>query len=35
MAGKGVEEFAPIRGLLERLTSEEENILDAERGIGR
>ena len=35
VAGKGVEEFASIRGLLERLTSEEENILDAERGVGR
>ena len=35
VTGKGVEEFAPIAGLLERLTSEEENILDAERGVGR
>ena len=35
MAGKGVEEFAPITGLLERLSCEEEDILDAERGVGR
>ena len=35
VSGKGVEEFAPIAGLLERLTSEEENILDPERGVGR
>ena len=35
VTGKGIEEFAPITGLLERLTSEEENILDPERGVGR
>ena len=35
MTCEGIEEFASIRGLLERLTSEEENILDAERGVGR
>ena len=35
VAGKGVEEFAPITGLLERLTCEEKDVLDAERGVGR
>ena len=32
---EGIEEFAPIAGLLERLSCEEKNILDAERGVGR
>ena len=35
VAGKGVEEFAPIRSLLERLSCEEADVLDAERGVGR
>ena len=35
VTGKGVEEFAPITGLLERLSCEEADILDAERGVGR
>ena len=35
VTGEGIEEFAPIAGLLERLTCEEENILDAERGVSR
>ena len=33
--GEGIEEFAPIAGLLERLSCEEKDVLDAERGVGR
>ena len=35
VTGKGIEEFASIRGLLERLSCEEKDVLDAERGVGR
>ena len=35
MTCEGIEEFASIRGLLERLTCEEKDVLDAERGVGR
>ena len=35
VASKSVEEFAPIASLLECLTCEEKDVLDAERGVGR
>ena len=35
VSGEGVEEFAPITGLLERLSCEEEDVLDAERSVSR